>query len=133
MSWEGGTNLFKERMRTAIIAAILLGFICIIGFVLRDGFRDNGLYILSLWYNRLLMGIVIGLAVSRKGFIVVLRGAFLGLLVSLGFFLATGMVDPVSFFAGIIYGVVIDVLASRYNNIFIRGVKNLLGKLVNEK
>lgn len=124
--------MFKERMRTAIITAVLLGLICIIGFVIREGLRNNSIYILALWYNRLLMGIVIGLVAHREGIIVLLRGACLGFLVSLAFFLSTQMLDPVSLFAGIIYGVIIDVLASKYNNIFIRAGKNLINKIISE-
>jgi hypothetical protein len=35
------------------------------------------------------------------------NGAVLGLLVSLAFYLSTGMTDLVSFLAGIVYGVII--------------------------
>ncbi|MBW8381203.1 MAG: hypothetical protein K0M69_01605, partial [Youngiibacter sp.] len=36
------------------------------------------------------------------------RGAFLGLLVSFAFYSSTGFEDPISFVAGILYGVILE-------------------------
>lgn len=116
-------------MKTALFTGAILALICILGFIFREGFTNNGYYILALAYNRLLMGFVIGMAASKKGIIVLIRGAFLGLLVSLAFFLSTEFQDPISFTAGIIYGVIIDGVASRYSNIIIRGGQKLIKKI----
>jgi len=121
--------MFKARMKKALIAATFLGFICILGFIAREGYRNNGYYILALWYNRLLMGIFIGLLAGRKSHLVLIRGAIAGFLISLAFFLSTGLADPVSFFAGIIYGIIIDAYASNYTNAIIRMTRNLFNKI----
>jgi len=101
-------------MKTATLLGAILGVICIFGAGFRLGFAGNWIMLIALWYNRLLMGIVIGLASNNKRRIALLRGAILGLLVSLAYFLTTEFGDPVSFGAGIIYGIIIDYLASRH-------------------
>ena len=65
------------------------------------------------------MGLVIGLAGSWQ-FIkgknnTFLRGLSLGLLISLALFLSTGLRDPMGFAAGIIYGLIIDLIATKYS------------------
>ncbi|MFW6281876.1 MAG: hypothetical protein ACOC1O_03670 [bacterium] len=109
--------MLKPRMKTSIIMGVLLGVFCIIGVVVRFGYKGNAVYLLAMWYNRLLMGIVIGLLADRKKIIVLLRGAILGLLVSLAFFISTEFWDPVGFLAGIGYGVIIDYVATNYSHI----------------
>lgn len=42
----------------------------------------------------------------------VLRGALFGLLVSFSFYVATGFSDVISFLAGIVYGVVLEIYLS---------------------
>jgi len=69
-----------------------------------------------MWYNRLLMGIVIGLVADKRRITVVLRGAVLGLLISLAFFISTEFRDPVGFIAGIGYGIIIDYVATNYSH-----------------
>lgn len=44
---------------------------------------------------------------------VLVRGALLGLLVSFAFYSSTGFVDPVSFLAGVVYGVILEWWISR--------------------
>ena len=114
--WEDDIYMLKPRMKTAIIMGAILGIFCIIGVVVRFGYTGNIVYLLGLWYNRLLMGIVIGLVVDKRRITVILRGAVLGLLVSLAFFISTEFWDPVSFFAGIGYGVIIDYVATNYSH-----------------
>jgi hypothetical protein len=43
------------------------------------------------------------------------RGAFLGFMVSFAFYLSTGFTDVVSFLAGILYGVIIEYFAIKYD------------------
>jgi hypothetical protein len=95
----------------------LLGVLCIVGVGARVGFAGNAGFLFSIWYNRLLMGLLIGLAgevtllQARKANIVV-RGLLLGTLVTLASSLSTDFRDLPSFFAGIVYGPIIDAVAS---------------------
>jgi hypothetical protein len=102
-----------NRLYFSIILGAALGIICIFGVGLRMGFVGNELFILATWYNRVIMGILIGLLPKTKGNVFV-RGGFFGLLVSLSLFLATNFRDIPGFFAGIAYGIIIDYLASKY-------------------
>ena len=106
--------MFNRKMMAAIITGILLGIICIIGAGIRKGFSGNQLFLLAMFYNRFIMGIVVGLATTNKGKTVLYRGAFLGFLVSLAFYLSTEFQDPVAFAVGIFYGVIIAAVARRY-------------------
>ncbi|MBU0577125.1 hypothetical protein KJ742_03155 [Patescibacteria group bacterium] len=108
----------KKRMLLAIITGAVLGVFCIIGVGYRFGYSGNELFLFATWFNRLLMGMVIGLAGSLiiiKGkYNALIRGALLGLIVSFSFYLATDFKDLTGFIAGIIYGVIIDYVASKY-------------------
>jgi len=109
----------KKRLIIALICGVLLGIICILGIGLRLGFGGNELFILATWYNRLMMGLMIGLAggiiVIKGRFNPLLRGLIFGLMVSLALFLSTELRDPLGFMAGVFYGVIIDYLASKYS------------------
>ena len=102
-------------MKVSIITGAILGVVCIIGASIRSGFEQNAIFLFAFWYNRLLMGVVIGLLDGKLGLPKVLyRGALIGLLVSFAFYSAIGFGDPVGFIAGIIYGVIIEYVAFKY-------------------
>jgi len=104
-------------MQVCIAAGAILGVFCIVGAMVRSGFERDALYLFAFWYNRLLMGVVIGLAAAASGLSIALgRGALLGLLVSFAFYSATGFDDGVGFLAGIVYGVIIEYVAFKYGN-----------------
>ena len=121
--------MFKPRMKTAIIMGAILGIFCIIGVVVRFGYTGNIVYLLGMWYNRLLMGIVIGLVADRSRIMVVLRGALLGLMVSLAFFITTEFRDTIGFVAGIGYGIIIDYVATNYSHIVLKISHKLTDKV----
>ncbi|MFN2112462.1 MAG: hypothetical protein ACK2TT_05035 [Anaerolineales bacterium] len=109
--------MFNKRLNVALISGSVLGIFCILGGSVRLGWQGNQLLLFSLWYNRLLMGFVIGLA---GGLVVVkgklnwlFRGALLGLGVSAAYFLTAGAGDWVSFLAGVVYGVIIEYVLNR--------------------
>ena len=106
--------MISKKLKVSIISGALLGIICIIGGGIRMGYSGNQLYLFALWYNRLIMGILIGLTEMKAGVNGLVKGGFLGLIVSLAFYLSTGMSDLVSFLAGIIYGVIIVAAARKY-------------------
>lgn len=106
-----------QRVLTGVLMGAFLGIFCIVGVGARLGFGGNEVYLFGMWYNRVVMGLVIGLAGSVKiidseyNFIV--RGFLLGLVVSAAITLSTEFRDVPSFFAGLAYGVIIDWAATR--------------------
>ncbi len=109
----------KKRIFISLGSGAVLGLFCILGASVRLGWSGNQLLILSLWYNRLVMGLVIGLAgdlvliEGRSNWI--LRGALLGLVVSAAYFLTAGGGDWVSFLVGSVYGIIIEFVLQKRN------------------
>jgi uncharacterized membrane protein len=104
----------KKRMITALVGGAILGLFCVAGAYVRSGFTASPGLVFSLWYNRVVMGFIVGAPwgkVSRKN--ALLRGALIGLLVSFAYYSSTGFVDHVSFIAGIVYGVILEAWLSR--------------------
>ena len=101
-------------MKTALAGGALLGIVCVIGAYIRSGSSASSDFVFSLWYNRVILGLVVGApwpdTTKRKA---LLRGAVLGLLVSFAFYSSTGFEDHVSFLAGIVYGVILEWWLSR--------------------
>ncbi|MGC9384798.1 MAG: hypothetical protein ACP5D6_09385 [Kosmotogaceae bacterium] len=108
----------KKRLLISIVTGAILGIFCIIGVSNRLGFRGNELFILATWINRIIIGLVIGLApcykIKNNTQNIIFRGAFLGFIISGSFFLATEFKDTPGFFAGIMYGIIIDFMATKY-------------------
>jgi len=109
----------KKRLVLAITTGTILGIFCIIGVGYRFGFSGNELFLFATWINRLVIGIVIGLAgsltiVKNKNNILI-RGVVLGSIISFSFYIATDFRDMTGFIAGIIYGIIIDYIATKYS------------------
>lgn len=108
----------NRRVIIGILVGAALGILCIVGVGGRIGFEDNEMFLFGMWYNRVVMGLLIGLASglkiidSDKNFIV--RGLILGLVVTSAITFTTGFRDLPSFFAGLAYGPIIDWAATRY-------------------
>src|SRR5660397_216469 len=97
----------KKRMIISLIMGAILGVFCIIGATIRFSGETSTYILFALWYNRIIMGLVIGLAAKRTEMTYILiRGAGLGLVVSFAYYASTGFTDIVSFIAGIVYGVI---------------------------
>lgn len=116
-------NTFQKRVRISISLGAILGIFCIIGVGTRLGFAGNEWYLIGMWYNRVLMGILIGFADSwilvpgkenqlRNA---VIRGIILGTVVTSAIFFSTSFKDIPSWGAGIIYGIIIDVGATHFS------------------
>ena len=56
----------NKRLIISLLTGAILGVFCIIGISLRMGFIGNELFILSTWINRIIIGLVIGLAPFYK-------------------------------------------------------------------
>jgi len=109
----------KKRISLAVVMGAILGIFCIIGVGYRFGFSGNELFLFATWFNRLLMGLVIGLAGSwtliknKKNPLV--RGVLLGLIISFSFYVSTDFRDTTGFIAGIFYGIIIDYIATKFS------------------
>ena len=104
----------NRRMKEALIGGALLGIICVVGAYIRSGSTASPVFVFSLWYNRVIIGLAVGapwIETSRSK--ALLRGALLGLLVSFAFYSSTGFQDHISFVAGIVYGVILEGWLSR--------------------
>ena len=108
----------NKRLALSIVSGAVLGIFCIIGGSVRLGWQGNQFLLFSLWYNRLVMGLLIGLAgnliIVKRDWNWLLRGAILGLVVSAAYFFTSGAVDWVSFFAGVVYGIIIEYVLKRF-------------------
>jgi hypothetical protein len=101
-------------MKEALIAGALLGIVCVVGAYIRSSSSASPGFVFSLCCNRVIIGLVVGApwkTTNRTK--ALLRGAFLGLVVSFSFYSATGFQDPISFVAGIVYGAIIEGWLSR--------------------
>lgn len=107
----------NKRLLVAILTGSALGIFCIIGVNLRMGDQVSGLFLFATWFNRVVMGLAIGLYTpeNKDIKISIMRGGLIGLIVSFSLFSATNFIDTPGFIAGIIYGIIIDVIATKYN------------------
>jgi len=107
----------KKRILIALLTGAILGIFCIVGVGTRIGF-ENSVFLIAMWYNRVVMGLLIGLAgeikIIKGPRNVFIRGVLIGLFVSSAIFLSTEFRDVPSFFAGIVYGIIIDFVATKY-------------------
>jgi len=107
--------MLSKRMKVSLVMGAILGVVCIVGALIRSEAYLNATYLFSFWYNRLLMGMVIGLTVETARIPKALaRGALIGFFVSFAFYSATSFLDPIGFVAGIFYGVIIEFVAKKY-------------------
>ena len=90
-----------------------MGLICVVGAHMRSDYTASPNFLFSLWYNRVIIGLVVGApwaeTIRKKA---LLRGALLGLLVSFAFYSTTGFTEHISFVAGILYGLILEVWLS---------------------
>ncbi len=109
----------KKRLVSATVSGAVLGVLCIVGVGFRQGYSGNMVFLLATWYNRVVMGFLIGLAgdiqILDSKYNRYFRGLFLGIFVSAAVFLSTGFRDPPSMAAGMVYGIIIDVVATRFS------------------
>ena len=106
--------MLTKRMKISLIGGVILGLVCVLGANIRSNWTIEPNFVFALWYNRVLMGFVVGAPwpkVNRNTALI--RGAILGLLVSFAFYSATGYADPISFVAGIVYGVILEAYLAR--------------------
>ncbi|MBN2230533.1 MAG: hypothetical protein JW779_13175 [Candidatus Thorarchaeota archaeon] len=113
-----------RRVAIATLTGALLGVLCIIGVGARipGGYSANMIYLIAVWYNRVIMGLMIGLAgdvsiiksTSEKNYPnSIARGLLFGLIItSATFLLSDTIFDLMGWFAGLLYGPIIDAVAT---------------------
>jgi hypothetical protein len=106
----------NKRAAIGILSGAVLGVFCILGLIIRMGDQVTGIFLFATWFNRVIMGMMIGLysPSSKKIIHAALRGAVLGLTVSFSFYVATDFFDSTGFIAGMFYGVIIDIICTNY-------------------
>ncbi|TFH29726.1 MAG: hypothetical protein E4G98_03335 [Promethearchaeota archaeon] len=113
----------KLRIGIATGFGMLMGVLCVLGQSQRmpaNPLPNATIYLLGAWYNRVLMGILIGCAddwqfvkkKSRPILNAIIRGALLGTLVSISFGLLQQSLEIIYFLAGIVWGILIDTLTT---------------------
>lgn len=110
----------SRRLIISLITGALLGCVCIIGAGIRaGGIAGNVLYLIALWYNRVIIGLTVGLVgnwqITESTYCRYIRSGIIGLLVSAAFFLSTDFKDYIAFIAGFFYGLIIEYVASKYS------------------
>ena len=99
----------NKRLKMALAGGAVLGLICVAGAYVRSGFTASPGMVFSLWYNRVVMGLMIGAPWPRVNMgKALVRGALFGMLVSFAYYSSTGFQDHVSFVAGIVYGIILE-------------------------
>lgn len=101
----------------------ILGIFCILGVSQRmpaNPLPNATIYLIGAWYNRVVMGIMIGFAGEfvllpgeKTTLNSILRGALLGAIVSVGFAFFQQALTVTYFFAGIGFGTINDVVTTR--------------------
>lgn len=114
-----------KRIVISVVLGALLGVLCIVGVGTRlfaGAYLENMLYLFGMWYNRVIMGLLIGFAggvmiIDRENpkslANAALRGLILGALVSSAIFLSDAYQDVMSLLAGFGYGIIIDIVATQ--------------------
>lgn len=112
-----------RRIGIAVIVGALLGVLCIIGVGSRiPGNYSNVVYLTAVWYNRVIMGLMVGLAGGitiiksdkEKNFVnAIVRGLIIGVIItSATLLLSETILDWLGWLAGVAYGPIIDVIAT---------------------
>lgn len=105
----------KNRVLYGLLLGAILGIFCIIGASLRSTTSLSFIYLFSFWYNRVIMGLVIGLMPKPKDYkVAIIRGLIMGALISFAFYGATNFNDLTGFFAGFAYGIIIELVLYKY-------------------
>ncbi len=115
-----------KRLAVSLLMGAILGVFRIIGVGSRieGGILQNTVFLVGMWYNRVIMGLVIGLSgdlhlLDGKEIPnwrnTILRGLIFGILISLAIFLSTEFRDIPSLFAGFAYGPIIDIMATKFS------------------
>ncbi len=105
----------NKKLIIGLISGAILGIVCIVGASLRSENQIESLYLFSFWFNRLLIGGVIGISISFKSLTAnLLKGFILGTIISFAFYSSTNFSDPMGFVAGAVYGIMIEWIIFKF-------------------
>ena len=106
----------RRRLYIGLASGAVLGIFCIIGASVRSGGDATVDYLFSFWFNRVVMGLVIGLLpVIKNPVKLSIRGLVVGLFISFAFFSSTEFQDWLGFFAGGAYGIIMEWTARYFD------------------
>ena len=115
----GSVGINGKRMLVSLILGALTGVICAIGTVFGNNpiFQISLMYLIYLWYNRLILGFVIGLAdkvriINHELGNSIIRGAMIGAILSIILVIIPGLAAYSLLLAGIVFGIIIDLFAT---------------------
>jgi hypothetical protein len=100
----------------------ILGIFCIIGVSQRipPSIENDAMYLAAAWYNRVIMGIIIGLAgeiliLPKQSPLLnaIIRGAIIGAIVSVSFGILSQTPEYTFFGAGIMFGIINDIVTTK--------------------
>ena len=97
----------KKQLIIGLISGGILGVVCIVGASLRSPDVLPTTYLFAFWYNRVIIGLTIGLmplSTLKKD---LLKGIIFGAIVSFAFYSSTNFMDLTGFLAGVVYGAII--------------------------
>ncbi len=109
-----------KRLIISLLIGALSGLFCIYWTYLEmSGFQITTQYLLTIFYNRLLIGFVVAISESIKIFNKdpqnsISRGALIGVIISIGLYIQTGSLGFIP--PGIVFGVIADFLATKYGS-----------------
>ena len=116
-----------KRLIISTITGALLGIICVVGLGIRifgGDYLGNIVYLLGIWLSRLVLGVMIGFVGEftiipgnkwKKWINVSVRGIFFGLLISTTVLLIDPYFNYTTFAMGIVYGLIIDLVATFFS------------------
>ncbi len=110
-----------RRMVIALVVAAVCGLFCTYGTstVEIPGFEITMPYLLTIFYSRLLLGLIIGLSeaiklLRRELLNSAIRGALMGAIVSIGISFYGG--SAIFITAGMVYGALADLLSTKFGS-----------------
>ena len=116
-------EIITKRLIVGTVLGAILGIFCVIGVSLRlpnPVYPNATVYLIGAWYNRVVMGSLIGLAGGIKLYKnednilnSIIRGAIIGAFVSVSFSFLSQAIELTYFFAGIVWGLVNDLITTR--------------------
>lgn len=106
----------NKRLLIAILTGAILGVFCIMGATTRSTEQLESWYLLSFWFNRVIMGLLFALLpLCKNVWFRFGRGLLFGLFVSFAFYSATAYSDLLGFLAGGMYGIIIEFVLYQYD------------------
>jgi hypothetical protein len=109
-----------KRLIISLIIGALSGLFCIFWTYLEmSGFETTIQYLITIFYNRLLIGFVVGISnslkiINRNPQNTILRGAIIGAIISVALYIQTGSLGFIP--PGIVFGAIADFLATKYGS-----------------